>query len=53
MVQKHFDKVVVNIYDTREEMGEAAAREASECIKKVIARERRNQLYVCGSSISE
>lgn len=36
--QKQYDKVVINIYDTREEMGEAAAREASECIKKLLAK---------------
>lgn len=36
MIQKQYDKVVINIYDTREEMGEAAAAEASACIKKLI-----------------
>lgn len=36
MIQKQYDKVVINIYDTRKEMGEAAAREASQCIKKLL-----------------
>jgi len=36
MIQKQYDKVVINIYDTREEMGEVAAAEASECIKKLL-----------------
>jgi glucosamine-6-phosphate deaminase len=36
MIQKHYDKVVVNIYDTREEMGDSAACEALACIKKLL-----------------
>ena len=36
MNQQQYDKVIVNIYDTRKEMGEAAAREASQCINKLL-----------------
>lgn len=35
-IQKQYDKIVMKIFDTREEMGIAAAREASECIKQLL-----------------
>ena len=45
MIQRKYDKVVINIYETREEMGEAAAREASQYIKKLL--EEKEEINVC------
>lgn len=36
MTHKQYNKVIVNIYDTRKEMGEDAAREALQCINKLL-----------------
>lgn len=54
MIQKKYDKVVINIYDTREEMGEAAAREASLYIKKLLEeKEEINCMFAAAPSQNE
>jgi glucosamine-6-phosphate deaminase len=54
MIQNKYDKVVVNIYDTREEMGEAAAREASLHIKKLLEdKEEINCMFAAAPSQNE
>jgi glucosamine-6-phosphate deaminase len=54
MIQKQYDKVVINIYDTREEMGEAAAREASHYINKLLeVKDEINCMFAAAPSQNE
>jgi glucosamine-6-phosphate deaminase len=53
-IQKKYDKVVINIYETRKEMGEAAAREASQYIKKLLEeKEEINCMFAAAPSQNE
>ena len=48
------DKLSVNVYDSREEMGRAAARDIAECIKKLLSeKEEINMIFAAAPSQNE
>lgn len=54
MVHQQYDKVDLKIYDTREEMGVAAAREAVQCIQELLkTRSEINCIFAAAPSQNE
>ena len=51
-MQTYYDSLCVKTYDSREEMGAAAAKDAAACLKKLLE-EGGGELHVCGSSFPE
>lgn len=54
MIQKQYDKIDLKIYETREEMGQDAAKEAAECIRRLLeTKEEINCIFAAAPSQNE